>query len=203
MSDALEAIVGLGNPGPRYEATRHNAGFWFADALARRCRAEFRNDGKAQGDLTRVELNGATLWLLKPLTWMNHSGFSVAALVNYYRLDPTRLLVAYDDLDLPPGTVRLKRGGGHGGHNGLRDIAAALGTPDFLRLRIGIGHPGDRELVTPWVLSRPSAEDRDAILGSIERALSVMPLVASGNLQEAMTRLHSRKEEGGRGEADD
>lgn len=201
MSEPLEAIVGLGNPGPRYEDTRHNAGFWFADALARHCGAELRPDNKSQGDVARVRLDGREAWLLKPATWMNHSGRSVAALVNYYRLRPEQILVAYDELDLPPGTVKLKTGGGHGGHNGLRDIISALGCPDFLRLRLGIGHPGQRELVTPWVLSRPGAEDREAILGAIDRALDVIPLLAEGDFSEATKRLHTRQEEGGGGKA--
>lgn len=192
MSQTLEAIAGLGNPGPRYEDTRHNAGFWFADALARQCRAQLREDGRAQGELARIELAGRQQWLLKPATWMNHSGRSVASLVNYYRLEPGQVLVAYDDLDLPPGTVRLKQGGGHGGHNGLRDITSALNSPDFLRLRIGIGHPGHRDLVTPWVLSRATPADREAILDAIERALEAMPLIAAGDLPEAMKRLHTR-----------
>jgi len=197
MLDSLEAIVGLGNPGPRYEHTRHNAGFWFAEALARQCRAPFRADNRSQGELTRVVLDGREIWLLKPQTWMNDSGRSVASLVNYYRLAPERLLVAYDDLDLPPGTARLKVGGGHGGHNGLRDIESALGTPGFVRLRLGIGHPGQKELVTPWVLSRPSPEERAAMEDAIARALEVMPLVAAGRLQDAMTQLHSRDPEPG------
>lgn len=194
MSESLEAIVGLGNPGPRYESTRHNAGFWFADALARRCKAPFRSDNRSQGELTRVVLAGREIWLLKPQTWMNDSGRSVASLVNYYRLAPEQLLVAYDDLDLPPGTARLKVGGGHGGHNGLRDITAALGTPEFLRMRLGIGHPGAKDLVTPWVLSRPSKEERAAMEAAIDRALDAMPLVAEGRLQDAMTQLHTREE---------
>lgn len=200
MSDALEAIVGLGNPGPRYESTRHNAGFWLADELARRCGEAFRSDSKTQGDLARVRLGGREVWLLKPATWMNHSGLSVASLVNYYRLAPAQVIVAYDELDLPPGTVKLKTGGGHGGHNGLRDTISALGSPDFHRLRIGIGHPGQRELVTPWVLSRPSAEDREAIAGAIERAVDVLPLLAEGDFPEATKRLHTRGTEDGRRE---
>lgn len=200
-SGKLEAIVGLGNPGPRYEETRHNAGFWFADRLARDGRVEFRSDNKSQGDVARVPLGGRELWLLKPATWMNHSGRSVAALVNYFRLEPSQILVAYDELDLPPGTVKLKTGGGHGGHNGLRDIASALGSPEFHRLRIGIGHPGHRDLVTPWVLGRPSSEDRAAIVGAIERAIDVVPLLADGDFPEATKRLHTRQEEGGSGKA--
>lgn len=200
MSLPLEAIVGLGNPGPRYEDTRHNAGFWFADALARRCRAEFRNDTRSQGELARLDLAGRQLWLLKPLTWMNDSGRAVASLANYYRLEPSQLLIVYDELDLPPGTVRLKVGGGHGGHNGLRDITSALNSPDFLRLRIGIGHPGVRDLVTPWVLSRATPEDREAILAAIDCALDVMELIAAGELGEATKRLHTRSTEDGKRE---
>lgn len=196
----LEAIVGLGNPGPRYEETRHNAGFWFADTLARRCGAELRPDNKSQGDVARVPIDGREPWLLKPATWMNHSGRSVAALVNYFRLEPSQVLVAYDELDLPPGTVKLKTGGGHGGHNGLRDIIAALGSPDFHRLRIGIGHPGQRELVTPWVLSKPGREDGDAIRDAIDRAVDVLPLIVGGDIGEATKRLHTRETGDGRRE---
>lgn len=193
MESSLEAIVGLGNPGPRYEATRHNAGFWFADRLAERTGSTLRPDNRSQGEVARVELDGRSVWLLKPATWMNDSGRSVASLVNYYRLEPSQVLVAYDELDLPPGTVKLKTGGGHGGHNGLRDTISALGSPDFHRLRIGIGHPGDRDLVTPWVLSKPGREDHDAILDAVDRAIEVLPLLIEGRLQEAMTRLHTRE----------
>lgn len=195
MESSLEAIVGLGNPGPRYEATRHNAGFWFADRLAERTGSTLRPGTRSQGDVARVELDGRSVWLLKPATWMNDSGRSVASLVNYYRLEPSQVLVAYDELDLPPGTVKLKTGGGHGGHNGLRDTISALGSPDFHRLRIGIGHPGDRDLVTPWVLSKPGGEDRDAILDAIERAIDVLPFAVTGDFGEAMKRLHTRRSE--------
>lgn len=195
MDAPLEVVVGLGNPGPRYEATRHNAGFWFADRLADRTGAELRPDNRSQGDLGRIEMGERTAWLLKPATWMNHSGRSVASLVNYYRLRPDQVLVAYDELDLPPGAVKLKTGGGHGGHNGLRDTIAALGSPDFHRLRIGIGHPGQRELVTPWVLSKPEPGDRDAIRDAIERAIDVLPLAIAGDIGEAMKHLHTRKSE--------
>lgn len=191
MGSSLEAIVGLGNPGPRYEATRHNVGFWFADELARARRAVFRSDSRTQGEIARIEVDGLILWLLKPHTWMNHSGRAVAYLMNYYRLQPEQLLIAYDDLDLPPGTVRLKKGGGHGGHNGLRDTVSALGSPDFHRLRIGIGHPGDRDAVTPWVLGKPGRDDHEAMLDSIDRAMEILPLAAAGNWSEAMKQLHT------------
>lgn len=195
MDASLEVIVGLGNPGPRYEATRHNAGFWFADQLAAKAGASWRADNRSQGDLARVDLDGGTVWLLKPATWMNHSGRSVASLVNYYRFEPSQVLVAYDELDLPPGAVKLKTGGGHGGHNGLRDTISALGSPDFHRLRIGIGHPGHRDLVTPWVLSKPDREDHDAIRDAIDRAIAVLPFAVTGDIGEAMKRLHTRKAE--------
>lgn len=197
MDAPLEVVVGLGNPGPRYEATRHNAGFWFADRLADRTGAGLRPDNRSQGDLGRIGVGDRTAWLLKPATWMNHSGRSVASLVNYYRLEPSQVLVAYDELDLPPGTVKLKTGGGHGGHNGLRDTISALGSPDFHRLRIGIGHPGDRDQVTPWVLSKPGREDHEAIRDAIDRAIDVMPFAVSGDLGEAMKRLHTRSSESG------
>lgn len=169
MSDTLYAIAGLGNPGPEYEQTRHNAGFWFVDVLAQRHHGSFRREAKFQGLLARVRIAGAEVLLFKPMTFMNRSGQAVSALCQFYRIPPAQLLVAHDDLDLPPGTVRLKLGGGHGGHNGLRDIHKPLG-PDYRRLRVGIGHPGDRSLVLDYVLSRPSRADEDAIRRGIEEA---------------------------------
>lgn len=186
-------IAGLGNPGPKYERTRHNAGFWFLEALARCHGIPLTSQKKLQGEGGKTAIDGSDCVLLKPATWMNESGQSLRAAMDFYRLEPARTLVAYDDLDLPPGTVRLKKGGGHGGHNGLRSIGSHLGTPDYWRLRIGIGHPGVREAVTPWVLSRPGADDERAILDAVDRAVRVIPDFLSGRDGEAMKALHTRE----------
>ncbi len=188
---AVQLIVGLGNPGPEYEATRHNAGFWFVEAVARRWHGTFRSEKKFHGEVARVAIDGRDVWLLKPGTFMNRSGQSVQALARFYRIAPAALLVAHDELDLPPGTARFKQGGGHGGHNGLRDIIDKLGTRDFLRLRLGIGHPGDKRQVTGYVLKKPGQDDRLAIEQAIDRSLDVLPDVIAGNLQAAMNRLHA------------
>jgi PTH1 family peptidyl-tRNA hydrolase len=187
----LQCVVGLGNPGPKYADTRHNAGFWFVDALAREHGVQLRAENKFSGELARIAAPGGDCWLLKPMTYMNHSGRSVAALRNFYRLDPTRMLVVYDELDLAPGTARLKTGGGHGGHNGLRDIVAALGTRDFHRLRIGIGHPGHREAVVGYVLSRPGKAENDAISDAVEASLRHWDRISAGEMQAAMNSLHA------------
>lgn len=188
---ALQLIVGLGNPGPEYAATRHNAGFWFVDAVARRWHGVFRAEKKFHGEVARVVIDGRDLWLLKPGTFMNRSGQAVQALARFYRIEPAAMLVAHDELDLPPGTARLKQGGGHGGHNGLRDIIDKLGTRDFLRLRLGIGHPGDKRQVTGYVLKKPGRDEAIEIERAIDRALDVLPDVVTGNLQTAMNRLHA------------
>ena len=188
---ALQCVVGLGNPGARYADTRHNVGFWLVDELARRNDTSLRPESKFFGEVGRLHTPGGDCWLLKPLTFMNHSGRSVSAFCHFYRIPPERLLVVYDELDLPPGTLRLKKGGGHGGHNGLRDICAALGTKDFLRMRIGIGHPGHKSAVVGYVLSRPSRSDHDAITGAIDDALSHWGLIQAGELQKAMNLLHT------------
>ena len=190
-------IAGLGNPGPKYERTRHNAGFWFLEALARRHGIVPGPQKKLHGTGAKAAIDGHDVVLLMPGTWMNESGQSLRAAVDFFRLDPARTLVAYDDLDLPPGTVRLKKAGGHGGHNGLRSIHSHLGTPDYWRLRIGIGHPGVREAVTPWVLSRPGAEDERAILDAVDRAVRVIPEFLEGRDGEAMKALHTRESEPG------
>ena len=188
---ALRLVAGLGNPGPEYEGTRHNAGCWFVERLAERHGGTWRHEARFQGDVARVNVSGEGVWLLRPGTFMNHSGQCVGAMVRYYRLDPRALLVAHDDLDLSPGTVRLKRGGGHGGHNGLRSIDQHLGSRDYLRLRIGIGHPGHRDRVVPWVLGRPAAAEREAIEAAIDRAVAVFPLLVEGELERAMHSLHT------------
>ena len=187
----LRLIVGLGNPGAEYLRTRHNAGFWFVDALAVGQGERWGFDGKLHGETCKVRIDGQPVWLLKPATFMNKSGIAVASALRYYKIEPDECLVAHDELDLDAGTVRMKFDGGHGGQNGLRDIVAHLGHGRFHRLRIGIGHPGHRDKVTPWVLGRPSAQDEDAITDGIARALDVLPLAVGGQFEKAMQRLHT------------
>lgn len=189
-SPALIAIVGLGNPGPDYERTRHNAGFWFADAVAARWRGSFRTESKFFGQLARVKIEGSDVLLLKPATFMNRSGQAVQALMQFYKLSPSELLVAHDELDLPAGEMRLKLGGGHGGHNGLRDIHKPLGD-GYRRLRIGIGHPGDKNLVLNYVLGRPSKADEDAIHQGLERAVDALPIWLGQSWDKALQQLHT------------
>jgi PTH1 family peptidyl-tRNA hydrolase len=190
----LRLIVGLGNPGADYLRTRHNAGFWFVDALASGQGERFGFDGKLHGEACRVRINGEPVWLLKPATFMNKSGIAIVSALRYYKIEPEQCLIAHDDLDLPPGTVRLKFDGGHGGQNGLRDTMEHLGHGRFHRLRVGIGHPGHRDQVTPWVLGRPSAKDEDAILDGIGRALDVLPLAVEGQFEKAMKQLHTSRD---------
>jgi PTH1 family peptidyl-tRNA hydrolase len=192
----LKLIVGLGNPGEKYARTRHNAGFWFVDELARRHGGVFRAESKHLGEVARIRMTadgGATpeLWLLKPTTYMNRSGGSIASLANFYKVSPGEVLVAHDELDLPVGTTRLKLGGGHGGHNGLRDTIAAIGA-DFWRLRVGIAHPGHKDLVLDYVLQPASAADERAIQGSLERAADALPVMLGQGAEKAMNRLHTQ-----------
>jgi len=187
----LRLIVGLGNPGTEYLRTRHNAGFWFVDALAAGQNERFGFDGKLHGETCKLRIGGESVWLLKPATFMNKSGIAVASALRYYKIEPEECLVAHDDLDLPAGAVRLKFDGGHGGQNGLRDIMAHLGHGKFHRLRLGIGHPGHKDQVTSWVLGRPSANDEDALLDGIARALNVLPLAVDGQFDKAMQQLHT------------
>jgi len=192
--EGLRLIVGLGNPGPEHARTRHNAGFRFIDALADKAGGRFGLDSKLFGETTKIHFAGRDLWLLKPATFMNLSGKSVAAALRYWKIEPEQALLAHDELDLPPGVARLKFDGGHGGQNGLRDTVRVLGHGRFHRLRIGIGHPGHKDRVTPWVLGRASLAD-DALIGrAIADALDVMPLAVQGNFMDAMTRLHTPRE---------
>lgn len=190
----MKLIVGLGNPGRKYEATRHNAGFWWLDAVARAARADFRHEARFHGEVARVP--GAEIWLIKPQTYMNESGRAVGAFATFYRIDPAEILVAHDELDLPPGGVKLKFGGGLSGHNGLRDIAPALGTQDFWRLRIGIGHPrdvaGSQQEVVDYVLHPPRQDERQAIADALEKGMDIWPLVCADDMQGAMLRLHTK-----------
>ena len=184
-------MVGLGNPGADYARTRHNAGFWFIDALAQRERARWGYEAKLHGEVTKVVIADQPLWLLKPSTFMNKSGLSVVAALRYYKIEPEQALLAHDDLDLPTGTARFKFDGGHGGQNGLRDTIEHLGHGRFHRLRIGIGHPGSRDRVTPWVLGRPSISDENAIVDSIARATDALQLAVAGQFERAMSQLHT------------
>ena len=188
----LKVIVGLGNPGAKYTETRHNAGFWFIEEVARKCAATFRSDKKFHGEVARISLEGKELWLLKPDTFMNRSGLAVQSLLSFYRISAEQLLVVHDEIDLPPGTVKLKSGGGHGGHNGLRDIIAQLGNKDFFRLRIGVGHPGSKDQVVDYVLRSASRDDRILIDRNIDDAINILPDLASGALEKAMQVLHSQ-----------
>jgi peptidyl-tRNA hydrolase, PTH1 family len=187
----VKAIIGLANPGDNYAATRHNAGAWLVEILARQAGTELRPEKKFLGLYAKVLLEGQELHLLEPTTFMNRSGAAVAALCQFYKIAPQELLVAHDELDLPPGTARYKHGGGHGGHNGLRDIISALGDKGFNRLRIGIGHPGDSRQVTNYVLGRPGKAELEAIGGALNECLATLPLAVAGDMAKAMSRLHS------------
>jgi PTH1 family peptidyl-tRNA hydrolase len=188
----MKLVAGLGNPGRKYEATRHNAGFWWAECLARQARANLRSEGRFHGRLTRLEPPHGEAWLLLPETYMNHSGRAVAAVAAFYKLPLESILVVHDELDLPPGTVKLKKGGGTGGHNGVSDVAAHLGAKDFWRLRIGIGHPGIRDEVLDYVLQPPRTEERALIEAAIDRSLELWPLIAAGKMEAAMLKLHTK-----------
>jgi peptidyl-tRNA hydrolase, PTH1 family len=192
--NGLRLIVGLGNPGAEHTRTRHNAGFWFIDALASKYGARFGLESKLHGETAKVSIGGQNVWLLKPATFMNLSGRSVSAALRYWKIEPDECLLAHDELDLAPGTARLKFDGGHGGQNGLRDTVQHLGHGKFHRLRVGIGHPGHKDKVTPWVLGRPGRDDEASILRAIDEAIDVMPLAVAGDFNEAMKRLHTPKD---------
>ena len=188
---SIKLIVGLGNPSKEYEQTRHNAGFWFIDELAWQWKVSLKEDKKYFGEVARVSRAEGDVWLLKPLTFMNLSGKAVGALAQFYKIKPEEILAVHDELDIPCGRIRLKRGGGNGGHNGLKDIQAKLGTADFYRLRLGIDHPGDKALVSAYVLNKPSAEDKQKIDEAIGKSLQGLPLIMEGKWEEATRFLHS------------
>jgi len=188
----IRLIAGLGNPGPDYAATRHNAGFWFVDALADRLRVSLSPERSYFGLAARVNVAGRPLWLLEPTTFMNVSGKSVAALARFFKIEPNEILVAHDELDLLPGQVKLKLGGSHAGHNGLKDIHAQLGSGDYWRLRLGIGHPGVKSEVINYVLKKPSPEHRVEIEKSIEQALSGIDLLLDGDMERATMKINAR-----------
>lgn len=188
----IKLIVGLGNPGQEYEHTRHNAGFWLLDELAWQWKTVFKSEKKFHGQTARVNLPTGEVWLLKPDTYMNQSGLAVAALAQFYKIKPEEILVVHDELDISCGRIRYKQGGGNGGHNGLKDIQAKLGSANFYRLRLGIDHPGDRNLVVAYVLNKPSAEDRELIDQAIQQSCQAMPLILAGEKEQAVRLLHSK-----------
>ncbi len=189
----IRLFVGLGNPGPEYESTRHNAGFWWLDEVARSLKAGLVMDRAYHGLVGRTSVNGQSVWLLKPQTFMNLCGKSVAALARFYKIEPHEILVAHDELDIVPGEAKLKLAGSHAGHNGLRDIHAQLGTDDYWRLRLGVGHPGIKAEVINWVLKKPSPDHRIAIEQSIARALIALPHLLAGEMDRATLLIHTSK----------
>ncbi len=191
MAKTISLVVGLGNPGVEYQDTRHNAGFWFVDELARRYALSLRSESRFFGDTARGSIAGCDVRLLRPNTYMNHSGRAVTSLAGFFRISVGSILVVHDEIDLPPGTVRLKKGGGHGGHNGLRDVIAALGSKEFYRLRLGVGHPGHKDDVVDYVLRKPSRDERRLIDESVDRAVDATPDVLAGRIQQTMNSLHA------------
>ena len=187
----IKLFVGLGNPGTEYESTRHNAGFWWIDALSRELKAPLVFDKSYFGQVARTTQAGETIWLLTPQTFMNLSGKSVAALARFFKIKPEEILVVHDELDIIPGQVKLKFGGSHAGHNGLRDIHAQLGTGDYWRLRLGVGHPGDKNEVVNWVLKKPSQEHRLAIEECLARSLKAVPALMAGEMEKATMMIHT------------
>lgn len=189
----IKLFVGLGNPGPEYESTRHNAGFWWIDELSRSLKAPLVMDKGYHGLLARTAVRGQTVWLLEPQTFMNLCGKSVASLARFYKIQPQEIMVVHDELDLPPGEAKLKLGGSHAGHNGLRDIHAQLGTDDYWRLRLGVGHPGIKSEVIHWVLKKPSLDHRIAIDQTIARSLNALPHFLNGEMAKATMLVHTSK----------
>lgn len=189
MKSAVSVIVGLGNPGQQYAATRHNAGFWFVDELARVHHGSYRHERRYDADVCKIEIADRDLWLVKPQSYMNESGGPTRSFLDYYRLPLAEVVVAHDEIDLPVATLRLKKGGGHGGHNGMRDMIACLGR-DFQRLRIGVGHPGSKDQVHSYVLKRASAEDQEALDAAVQKAVDVVPIMVKRGFDIAMNRLN-------------
>ena len=189
----IKLFVGLGNPGSDYDQTRHNAGFWWIDALANQWKLQLRSERNYFGLMARGQVNGDTVWLLEPQTFMNASGKSVGTLARFFKIAPEEILVAHDELDIAPGEAKLKLGGGHAGHNGLRDIHTQLGSPNYWRLRIGIGHPGDKSQVANWVLKKPSPDDRIGIDQAMDRALTAAHHLQNGDMNKATALIHTSK----------
>jgi PTH1 family peptidyl-tRNA hydrolase len=188
----IRLLVGLGNPGPEYDDTRHNAGFWWIDEVARKLGASLAADRSYHGFVARVNRPQGPLWLLQPQTYMNLSGKSVAALARFFKILPDEILVAHDELDLLPGNLKLKQGGSHAGHNGLKDIQAQLGSADFWRLRLGVGHPGVKAEVVNYVLRKPPLAERELIDASIDRSLDALDLLLAGDMTQAMMKIHAK-----------
>jgi PTH1 family peptidyl-tRNA hydrolase len=188
----IRLLVGLGNPGAEYDATRHNAGFWWIDAVARQLSATLQPDRSYHGLVARINRPEGPIWLLQPMTYMNLSGKSVSALARFFKIAPGEILVAHDELDLPAGQMKMKLGGSHAGHNGLRDIHAQLGVADYWRLRLGIGHPGVKAEVVNYVLRKPPATEREAIDGCIDRSLEALDLLLAGDMERAMMKIHAK-----------
>ena len=189
----IKLFVGLGNPGFEYQGTRHNAGFWWIDALAEQLKVSLQPDAKLQALMARTQIKGETLWLLAPQTFMNLSGKSVAGLAKFFKIAPENILVVHDELDVTPGEAKLKKGGSHAGHNGLRDIHAQLGSDQYWRLRLGIGHPGDKAEVVNWVLKKPAPDQREAIHACIDRTLKAVPDLLAGEMDKATRLIHTHK----------
>ncbi|HSI95809.1 MAG: aminoacyl-tRNA hydrolase [Methylophilaceae bacterium] len=190
--NGIRLFVGLGNPGPEYEATRHNAGFWWIDEVARATGSRLSAEAKFFGLAGRMKSGAHEAWLLKPTTFMNASGRSVAALARFYKIAPEEILVIHDELDLLPGSAKIKKGGGNGGHNGLKDISAQLGTPDYWRLRLGIGHPGEKSAVVNFVLHEPSRDEANLIQDNIDESARLLPMLLEGSMEAAMLKLHTK-----------
>jgi PTH1 family peptidyl-tRNA hydrolase len=191
VSPPIKLIVGLGNPGPEHLMTRHNAGFWFVDVLAEKYSLTFKNETKFHAELARLEADGMSCYVCKPTTFMNCSGQAVQAIANFYKIKPEEILVVHDEIDLEPGRVRIKTGGGHGGNNGLRDVIEKLGSNAIARIRLGVGHPGDSRKVVNYVLSKPSADDQEQIIQGIVDVIPLLPKIVNGEIQKAMTELHT------------
>jgi peptidyl-tRNA hydrolase, PTH1 family len=189
----IKLLVGLGNPGPEYEDTRHNAGFWWLDGAARALKVGLQPERSYFGRAARATVNGQPVWLLAPTTFMNRSGQAVGALARFFKIQPNEILVVHDELDIAPGEAKLKKGGGHAGHNGLRDIHAQLGSGDYWRLRLGIGHPGDKAEVANWVLKKPSPDHRTALEAAIDRSLAALPDLLADRMDKATAAIHTSK----------
>lgn len=196
QAESIHLIVGLGNPGQKYSTTRHNAGFWFLDQLANQFHASFRSETKFKGDVASFDFENRRVWLLRPATFMNLSGESLGPFARFYQIAPVNTLVIHDEIDLPPGTVRIKKGGGHGGNNGLRNIFTHF-SKEFWRMRIGVGHPGDRDEVISYVTQTPSASDKTLISDSIDQAMETIPKVLQGDMEAAMQILHQKPNKDG------
>ena len=188
----MKLVAGLGNPGADYSTTRHNAGFWFVDRLAEKHQVSFTAQKKFSGEIARIRAPGIDCLLFKPATYMNSSGRAVRAVADYYRIEPAGILVVHDEIDLEAGVIRLKQGGGHGGHKGLRDISETLGDQEYLRLRIGVSHPGDKTRVLAHVLGKPDSGDTALINNALQKGVEIFPLLCAGDLDKAMTRLHTQ-----------